>query len=121
MKVIKERVSKDVNHFEAAQQKLHNLLHRTGEQEAKEIKAAAEAPPEEIGCRRCRDIDLDVLVEENKILKRKLAQCQAENKEEFTCKCQMKQKVEKLKREEQALLDTIALKIERLASLKAEG
>jgi hypothetical protein len=117
----RERAAKEVNHFDAARQKLHNLLHKPGEQEPHEIKAAAEPPPEEIGCRRCNDVDLDVLLEENKILKRKLAHSQAENKEEFTCKCQLKQKVDKLKREEQALLETIALKLERMDALKAQG
>jgi hypothetical protein len=115
--------AKEVNHFDAAREKLHNLLHKPDEQEPHhEIKAVAEAAPEEIaGCRRCKDVDLDVLLEENQILKRKLAHSQAENKEEFTCKCQMKQKVDKLKREEQALLETIALKLERMDALKAQG
>lgn len=117
-------MTKEVNHFEVALQKLHNLLHKPHDElEPNKIKVVAEpAEPEEIvGCRRCNGVDLDVLVEENKILKRKLAQCQAENKEEFTCKCQMKQKVDKLKREEHALLETIALKLERMDALKAQG
>ncbi|CAB3362305.1 Hypothetical predicted protein [Cloeon dipterum] len=121
---IKSRVSNDLSHFESARQKLRELLNpikRSEVAEREEKKIEGKKAEVTLICDRCKDVDLEALIEDNAELRRKLDDVQSEHSDnKFKCICEMRYEVDKMKLQENSLLETISFKKERLETLATQ-